>query len=590
MTMLSQISTRVRALIAWVMALPLLVRLAGVLAILAGFGLAAMFMGYLTSQYQTFPARFFALVDGKIQKELFGREGPDMISASRVPTGLIDLELDVGRVETWRPERDYNPLSASGGGMTSFGKDVLLITYSGQVFAATSSSDIRETRITGPDMNREAYQALARDPAMQDYDFMPYYLRYNDLKYFRSGEEHGLIVSYTEYHPDRQCYTSSFARADFDPGLASADDAVIGPEDWTVIYRTSPCLPLKSRFLAIEGHMAGGRMVFSPPSTILTAIGDYHIDGMRSEPPGIAQDPDAEYGKVLSFDIHTGEGRILSTGHRNPQGITLTRDGRLFVAEHGPQGGDELNLIREGANYGWPLVSYGTTYRGGPMPNALSFGRHDGFEPPLFSWLPSIAVSSIVEIEGFHDAWDGDFIIGALTDRSIHRVRLQDGNPIYSERIDIGSRVRHVHQHTDGRIVIWTDSRQLVFVSPLPRDDDLEKFDTYLATINLSDRRKNRLATAIANCAECHSFGVVDHAGAPALGRIFGDPIASTDFANYSSALRSRSGVWSRDNLIAYLSDPQAFAPGTVMPGQQFADAETIGDIVTYLEFIDREF
>jgi glucose/arabinose dehydrogenase len=89
--------------------------------------------------------------------------------------------------------------------------------------------------------------------------------------------------------------------------------------------------------------MASGRIVFQAPDTLYLTSGDFHWDGMRADGELIAQNPEAEYGKVLKIDLATGDSAIVSMGHRNMQGMTFTEDGQLFVAEHGPNGGDELN-------------------------------------------------------------------------------------------------------------------------------------------------------------------------------------------------------------------------------------------------------
>ena len=85
--------------------------------------------------------------------------------------------------------------------------------------------------------------------------------------------------------------------------------------------------------------------------------------------------------------------------------------------------GDELNLIQDGLNYGWPLESYGTTYRGTRIPDSLSYGRHTQFQPPIFSWVPSVAVSGMTLVKGFDESWDGDILVSSLSDQALHRVR-----------------------------------------------------------------------------------------------------------------------------------------------------------------------
>ena len=107
---------------------------------------------------------------------------------------------------------------------------------------------------------------------------------------------------------------------------------------------------------------------------------------------------DSDYGKTIRIDPNDWSATKFSLGHRNPQGITIDDKGRIWVVEHGPMGGDELNLIRQGANYGWPSVTLGVNYSGELvddkrwLPNPRQ-GRHDDYESPVFAWMPSIGVS-----------------------------------------------------------------------------------------------------------------------------------------------------------------------------------------------------
>src|SRR5262249_24110092 len=151
----------------------------------------------------------------------------------------------------------------------------------------------------------------------------------------------------------------------------SLRDVQAKPSDWEVIARTEPCLPIKKTFRAIEGHMSGGRMTQFGPRSIAITSGDFHLDGVygpinvgTDTSIALAQARKAEYGKVLEIDIEPGRKRITSIGNRNMQGITTTADGTLWTIEHGPRGGDELNRQRDGANFGWPLQTYGTQYSG----------------------------------------------------------------------------------------------------------------------------------------------------------------------------------------------------------------------------------
>ncbi|MCG8443585.1 MAG: PQQ-dependent sugar dehydrogenase, partial [Caulobacterales bacterium] len=405
-----------------------------------------------------------------------------------------------------------------------------------------------------------------------------------------AGDAHGLVASYTEFHPDDLCYTNTLATLAFPPGVTSIDEVSAGAEDWTVLARTDPCLPFKERHLAMEGQMAGGRVVFEAPSTVYLASGDFHWDGMRSDGELIAQNPTAEYGKILAVDVATGAKRIVSMGHRNTQGLAFDAGGRLLVLEHGPRGGDELNVVEEGANYGWPLESYGTAYDGVPIPGSLSFGRHDVNAAPLHAWVPSAATSALELVDGFHETWDGDLLAGALISQSLFRLRMQDGRVVYSEEIPIGARIRDVHQHTDGRIAVWTDKHQLIFLTPSARQAEKLLVDEYVAAANIPSALRNKVATALEDCGQCHSFAANDNLRAPSLHRIFEAEIGATDFAGYSRGLSRKRGTWSREALVAYLADPEAFAPGTNMPDPMIEDGRVVEGLVSVLQQMQRSF
>jgi cytochrome c2 len=276
-------------------------------------------------------------------------------------------------------------------------------------------------------------------------------------------------------------------------------------------------------------------------------------------------------------------------GHRNQQGIAIDDKGDIYVAEHGPQGGDELNRIIEGKNYGWPKESLGITYNNEKLPESNTFGRHDTFEAPVFAWMPSVAVSSMVYIKpGFHDAWTGDFLVGAFS-KTLHRIRFANGRPIYSESIQIGSRIRAMHQHTGGQIVLWTDNRELIWLKAENRESDAVAIAEFIASQKFDRAFSHKFEMAITKCAECHSFDVGDSARSPSLARIYGDPIASTGYGSYSQGLSAKSGQWTSENLTAFIGNPQAFAPGTVMP-QVADDPEVVAAVVEYLRRYDRRF
>ncbi len=190
---------------------------------------------------------------------------------------------------------------------------------------------------------------------------------------------------------------------------------------------------------------------------LLAVIGDHGgteiVGGV-----GTAMDPNWDLGKLLRIDLGTGDSEIVSSGLRNPQGFARDAQGTLWESEHGPRGGDELNILVPGANYGWPVVTYGTQYERRDYPGNPVQGWHEGYQKPVHVWVPSIGVSSIVfsDSEEF-PLWRGDLLITGLADRILYRARIQDDRVVYVEPIAIGQRIRDMVELSDGTIALLTD-------------------------------------------------------------------------------------------------------------------------------------
>lgn len=250
-------------------------------------------------------------------------------------------------------------------------------------------------------------------------------------------------------------------------GTALARGRLIGTAlvDIQVIYRQVPKT-------TGAGHF-GARIVFRPDQTMFVTLGDRQ----KFDP---AQDLEGTLGKVirLNRDGSVPEGNpgisqtrpeIWTYGHRNPQGAAL-RPGtsELWVNEHGPQGGDELNRIVAGRNYGWPKVSYGCPY-GAPKGEACRYGggvHEPAYEPPVSFWVPtSIGPSGLVFYSGRRfPQWKGDAFIGALAGTAVWRVRLEGNREVAREALfaDLRERVRDIREGPQGHLYLLTDSGKLI--------------------------------------------------------------------------------------------------------------------------------
>ena len=162
---------------------------------------------------------------------------------------------------------------------------------------------------------------------------------------------------------------------------------------------------------------------------------------------------------------------IWSYGHRNAQGLAVhPESGELWLNEHGPKGGDEVNVVRRGANYGWPVITYGTEYDsegGGPIGDGIT--KHEGMEQPLYYYRPSIGPSDMVFYQG--DAfpqWRGDVFIGGMALRHLNRLEIADDRVLKEERILEGRdwRVRAIEEAPDGSLFLGIDGGMIVRLSP----------------------------------------------------------------------------------------------------------------------------
>jgi glucose/arabinose dehydrogenase len=161
---------------------------------------------------------------------------------------------------------------------------------------------------------------------------------------------------------------------------------------------------------------------------------------------------------------------IWSSGHRNPQGLAFHPEtGELWSHEHGPRGGDELNRVTRGGNYGWPTISFGLEYDGGPI--GMGITRKEGMEQPAWVWVPSIAPSDLLIYTGdAFPGWKGSFFTGSLAKTHLNRLVLREGSVVAEERLanNVLGRIRSLAVDRRGLIYLGSDTGTIWRISPLP--------------------------------------------------------------------------------------------------------------------------
>ena len=219
----------------------------------------------------------------------------------------------------------------------------------------------------------------------------------------------------------------------------------------------------------------GAKIAFLEDGTILLASGD-GFDHREK-----AQTLDNHFGKIIRINkdgtIPTNnpfvnvEGAlpdIYSYGHRNMQGLIVTKSGQIFEHEHGPRGGDEMNLIEPSLNYGWPAITYGIDYSGAVI---SPFTEKEGMEQPLFHWTPSIAPSDMIFYEGNrYPKLTNSFLVTALVSKDVKKVTFSESGKELQESLfsELNSRLRNIQASPDGLIYLMTDGPRGKLIKVVP--------------------------------------------------------------------------------------------------------------------------
>jgi aldose sugar dehydrogenase len=261
------------------------------------------------------------------------------------------------------------------------------------------------------------------------------------------------LIYFTFTEPREGGNGTSLARAKL---IDDKDGAKLA--EMKIVFRQEPAVP--------GGFHFGARIAFARDGTLFVTLGErYRRDA--------AQDLSSHLGKVVRLKPDGGAAadnpfvtlshakpEIWSYGHRNPQGAAINpASGKLWVVEHGPRGGDEINIADKGKNYGWPVVGFGLEYSGARLHAA---SEKEGMVNPIHQWTPSIAPSGVLFYAGAaFPAWRGNLFVGALAGQHLARLEL-DGEKIVGEEkllAGLGARIRDVREAPDGTIWLLTDHR-----------------------------------------------------------------------------------------------------------------------------------
>lgn len=462
-------------------------------------------------------------------------EAPPGVEAHPLNTALYSLSVTEYR--SWIPKTGVN-----GGGITRIGDRYVLATGSGELyFVAEAQRDAALKIVTLP----------YRVPINAD-DFIADIGNQVDTTRFRVADvlaqQHGgrvvVFASHHYWHRERQCFGLRVSSLEGTMEELQQKDTL----KWATVYESAPCLAVVApgRPAFFGGHETGGRLALLDEHRLLLTVGDNALDGW-GVPSSEPQVPDSDYGKTILIDLAAHSHEIYTTGHRNPQGLFAAADGRIWSTEHGPQGGDELNLLERGANYGYPLVTYGVQYGTHKWPFDAIPGGHDGYAEPFYSWVPSIGVSNLlVSNSQMFKWWQGDLLITSLRGKTLYRMRVRKDRIVMAETIHIGERIRDIEEGKDGELVLWCDDQSIRFIR--------------VAT----DRKSGE--ALFDSCAGCHAIHDGEtHGIGPDLYNILGRKVASARGFRYSPALQTLPGNWSRERLDDFLKNPAAAVPGTAM-------------------------
>lgn len=356
-----------------------------------------------------------------------------------------------------------------------------------------------------------------------------------------------------------------------------------------------------------------GGIYRSIASRIIVLTDKTLLFGVADDQKEHAQKLDSHLGKILRINRDGSIPRdnpflstpgalpeIWSYGHRVPLGLFQDRTtGEVWETESGPRGGDELNLIKAGSNYGWARASWGFDYTGGVVaPQQFSADIEDA----VLVWTPSVTPAGLTRYLGnTYAQWKGDFLMGNLSGKAVVRVRVTEGKVDLQETLlrDLDERIREVKTGPDGYLYLLTDHQngRLLRLRPgQPSADQLSRVakrlerswalpDARISDKDLGDPIRGKEAF-LRHCAGCHSVGAVVKGAnlGPDLAGVFGRRAGTKEGFNYSKGLAKATWDWNVGMLEAFLADPNFVVPGTLMSAPPATDLKERYAIIRFLK------
>lgn len=402
------------------------------------------------------------------------------IGTDTIETNLYKLNIrKISLTENNKDQISTELSEGRDGGIDNLGNDIILSSAKGSLFHLDKELELEPLSISIP-FSRKKFKNYTKGTkytkaTKQRVPVTVVWFGVKDILVIEeSNSRFRLLASYHHWNSQGKCYTLRVSQTVLNKSAFKNNS--IDNASWENIYETEPCLNLKDKAHPFAGHEAGGRIVKKSDRSILLSVGHHAFDGIGDI--SLPQDSTNSYGKTVNINLETGQSKIYTIGHRNPQGLYIDYRGRIWSTEHGPRGGDELNLIEKGNNYGWPKVTYGTCYSFNQVyaekctehdwPLSEKDGSHMGFVRPTFAWTPSIGISQLIGIEeNLFKLWKDDLLISSLKEGTLFRTRIRKGRAVLSEPIKIGVRIRDLVEIKSGQIVLKTDSGKLFFLSPI---------------------------------------------------------------------------------------------------------------------------